>query len=95
MGRVALSSQARKDLDDIWLYIGRDSPAAADRFIDDILKTCWTLADSPLMGRSRPELGQRLRSFPHRGYMIFYRPIRGGIQVARVAQGRRSTASLF
>ena len=95
MSRVVLSSRARKDLDDIWLYIARDNPAAADRFIDDILKTCRTLADSPLMGRSRPELARQLRSFPHRGYMIFYRPIRGGIPVARVAQGRRSIASLF
>ena len=34
MSRVVLSSRARKDLDDIWLYIARDNPAAADGFID-------------------------------------------------------------
>ncbi len=47
------------------------------------------------MGRSRPDLGRQLRSFPYRGYLIFYRPIQGGIEVARVVQGRRNIASLF
>lgn len=95
MGRAVLSPLAEADLDAIWLYIARDSPAAADRFIDGVLRTCRTLADSPSMGRSRQELGHQLRSFSHRSYVIVYRPIRGGIEVARVVQGRRDIGALF
>ena len=95
MSRVVLSSRGEADLDNIWLFIAQHSPADADRFIDAILATCQTLAGSPMMGRARPELGRNLRGFPHRRYLIVYRPIRGGIEVTRIVHGSRRLSSLF
>ena len=41
------------------------------------------------MGRDRSDLAARVRSFPHRNYMIFYRRFHRGIQIVRVIHGQR------
>ncbi len=49
----------------------------------------------PYMGRQREELAARLRSFPVGSYVIFYRPIDDGIEVARILHGARDFPPLF
>ncbi|MGD1104127.1 MAG: type II toxin-antitoxin system RelE/ParE family toxin [Terriglobia bacterium] len=95
MAKIERSSQAQRDLVDIWLYIANDSPAAADKFLDQIDTLCKLLSTSPLLGRSREELGRSLRSFPVGDYLIFYRPKRTGIVVVRVLSGYRDLDKLL
>jgi toxin ParE1/3/4 len=47
------------------------------------------LMQNPLAGRERPELQQRLRSFPVGNYIIFYVPLPDGIEIVRVMNGRQ------
>jgi toxin ParE1/3/4 len=95
LAKIERSSQAERDLVDIWLYIANDNPAAADKFLDQIDTICKVLSASPLLGRSREELGRRLRSFPVGDYLIFYRPKRTGIAVVRVLSGYRDLDKLL
>lgn len=96
MSRVDLSAAAERDLDEIWRYIAQDSPEMADRFIDRLLATCHdTLAPSPRIGKSREELAPGLRSFPVLPYLLFYRPIEDGIEIARILHGRRDVTALL
>jgi len=95
MKEARLSVQARTDLEEIWVYIAEDSPAAADRIIDRILVTCQKLARSPRIGRSRADLASGIRCFPVDKYIIFYRMAKSGIEVARVLSGYRDIDMLF
>ena len=95
MAKIERSSQAQRDLLDFWLYIANDSPATADKFLDQIETICKLLSASPVPGRSREELGHSLRSFPVGDYLIFYRPKRTGIVVVRVLSGYRDLDKLL
>jgi len=50
--RIVKNEQALQDLEGIWLYIGRDSPKAADRMIDRLEHSIGMLRDHPETGRS-------------------------------------------
>lgn len=95
MSRYRKTSRAEQDLLDIWLYIATDNIDAADRVIDQIDAACRTLARSPGLGQSRPELGQDVRSFPVRSYLVFYRKAPPTIQVLRVLHGARDIPAAF
>ncbi len=95
MRRYRLSEQSRSDLDDIWLYIASDNVTAADRFIDDHLSKFQPLATQPGIGRTGDELAGSLRSFPVGNYVIFYRAMQDGIEVARVLSGFRDMPNVF
>jgi toxin ParE1/3/4 len=47
------------------------------------------------MGQDRSELMAGLFSFPVGNYVIYYRPIDGGIEVVRVLHGPRETQPRF
>jgi len=95
MPEILRHPKAEADLDETWSYIAQDDPNSADRFIDLIEERCSLLAENPLMGRSRPELGSNLRSFPVDNYLIFYIPMENGIEIVRVVSGRRDIDALF
>lgn len=95
MARVLRSHLAERDLVDIWSFIAKDSPDAADRFLDLLAEKCEMLAKWPEAGRRREELAPRLRSFPVERYMIFYRQSEHGIEVVRVLSAYRDVGTLF
>ena len=96
MRRYRLSRRAKKDLDEIWLYIARDNIEAATRFVDLLTDKFPLLADSPRMGRLREDLQPDLRSFPVKNYLIFYRSLgKTGVAIVRVVHGARDLKSLF
>jgi toxin ParE1/3/4 len=95
MARVLRTKRARADLLEIWLYIAKDSPVAADRLMDRIDAICNTLATQPLMGQARPELAPNLRSISVGNYVIYFRPLADGIEVERVLSGARDVDALF
>ena len=70
------SPQAEQDLLEIWLYIAEDSPDNADRFLDKLNDTAQRLAEFKQIGIERPELADKLFSFPVDNYMLYYRQIK-------------------
>jgi toxin ParE1/3/4 len=90
------------DIVDIADYIAADANlAAADRFIAAVEKTCEQLARMPGIGSrwedEDPELTD-VRFSPvtkFKKYLIYYRPIEGGIEILRVIHGARNTRRLL
>ena len=95
MNQYRVSDAARSDLDEIWFYIAQDNVDAADRFLRAIVSRFPKLAAMPQIGRAREELSPRLRSFPVGRYIIFYRPMENGVEIARVLHGARDFPPLF
>jgi toxin ParE1/3/4 len=95
MANVFRAPLAEADLDDLWDYVARDSDSAADALIDTIVEKCRMLANHPEMGERRPELAHDLRSFVVGNYVVFYRSIKDGIEVARVLHSARDINALF
>jgi toxin ParE1/3/4 len=92
-----LAKRARADLDDIWHSIVREtgSEMLADRQVDAITSRFSLLAEHPRLGRARDDdLGPGRRSFPADDYIIVYRIVGAGLQILRVAHGRRNFAWL-
>jgi toxin ParE1/3/4 len=95
MSSYSLTQQAADDLNEIHDFIATDNVTAALRFIDRLEEKFQAIAESPEIGRTRKELAPNLRSFPVGNYVIFYRPIKAGIQVIRVLHGARDIEALF
>lgn len=95
MSRYVLTVQARLDIKEINLFIARENPQAATRFVNAVEEKCKVLADFPNMGRSYDYLAPSLRGFSVSNYIIFYRPIENGIEVERVLSGYRDFDALF
>jgi toxin ParE1/3/4 len=93
--KVLLKPQAEADLIEIWTYIAQESPARADRLLDEIDEKSQTLAQSPFIGKARDELGPHIRSFPIGNYVLFYQRIKDGIEIIRVLHGARDIEALF
>jgi len=95
MSRYRLDSGAQTDLDEIYDYVAQESLSAADRLIDSIQERFVLLAAHPLMGQARPELAPNVRSFAVGNYVVFYRPRKDGIEVARVIHSARDVECQF
>ena len=93
-----VSPRAEADLDDIWLYVARESSSleVADRLIDSITQRFLFLADFPQSGRARDNsFGTSLRSFPIGEYVIVYCVVGSDVFILRVVHGRRDLEDLF
>jgi toxin ParE1/3/4 len=93
-----LSPRAEADLDEIWLYVARESSSleTADRLIDAITDRFCRLADFPWMGRSREQdFGPGFRSFAVGEYVIVYCVDGEDVLILRVVHGRRQLEDLF
>lgn len=95
MSLYRVSGDARRDLDEIWRYIARDNPEAADQFVRVITLRFNSLASQPHMGRLRKELSEKIRSHAVGNYIIFYRPTNDGIEIVRILHGARDLPPLF
>lgn len=94
-GNFDLSEPARNDLKEIWLYIAENNPASADRTLQELKKKFQLLAENPQLGKSQDQLIVRLRTFPHKKYVIFYFPKKNGIEIYRVLHGARDFEDLL
>lgn len=96
MARVVLSRRAKVDLLQIWNYLAEKAGLeVADRTIRYLYDRCESLADSPGFGELQPQLGEGIRSFSAKKYMIFFGRLPDGIKVLRVFHGSRDWESLF
>lgn len=89
MSCVEFLPLAKVDLIDIWYYIASDNVVAADKFLESLEKLTDMLAQHPYVGRERKEFSRALRSIPHGRYMVFYRPVEGGVEILRVLSAAR------
>jgi toxin ParE1/3/4 len=90
MRKYRLAPLAKADLDEIWLYVARKaSLKMADRLVDSITDSFPILANVPELGRKRPEIGQGVRCFAVRRYLVYYRDSRDGIVISRVIHRMR------
>jgi toxin ParE1/3/4 len=88
------TGQAEDDLVAIWLHIAADSPAAADRVLDELDHRSQLLAREPRVGPARNDIAPGLRYFPSGRYLILYRLIPNGIEVVRYVHGARDLFAL-
>lgn len=95
MSRFRLSHLARIDLARIHHYIARDKPGAADRQVARFFRTIHTLAKHPELGQRYPDFGDNLRGLSVGTYVIFYRPMTNGVEVARMVSGFQDLDALF
>ncbi|HEY8750394.1 MAG TPA: type II toxin-antitoxin system RelE/ParE family toxin [Tepidisphaeraceae bacterium] len=92
---VRRSQLAIEDYRNIWRYISVNNPDAADELLRTIDSKLELYAEHPYMGTVRDALSQGLRSFPVGRYVIFYRVVSDGIEVARVLHGSRDLQKFF
>jgi plasmid stabilization system protein ParE len=91
-----LSTDADRDLDDIWAYIARDNIDAADRWIDKLFEAFEALGQSPGMGHTREDLTPHAVLFwPVGAYLIIYRVTRRPIEIVAVTQGSRDVPAFL
>ena len=88
--RLRWTRLAERDLDDIAVYIGQDSPAAAARVVLEIIeRTETSLARHIAMGRSGRVLGTRELVIAGLPYIVPYRVRDGVIEILRVLHTSR------
>lgn len=98
MARVERSPDAEQDLVEIGVYIAEQSGSeeVAYRLLETIAETCDLLATYPEMGEVRKEfVTGEYRSFSVGNYVIYYRPMTGGVQISRVLHGARDHGFLL
>jgi toxin ParE1/3/4 len=95
MKQIRISDAARLDRIEIWLHIANDNPGAADNLIEEFDEKLRMLAESPGLGRLRPELGLEVRYFPIANYLIFYQEVPDAIRVLRIIHGARRLEGLI
>jgi toxin ParE1/3/4 len=96
------SNQARTDLLEIYLMIGLEQPAAAERYFDRIGAKAELLRAQPRMGVRRPDIRPTMRMLVEAPYLLLYRtdpdtddgPI-GAVEIIRVIDGRRDLNRTF
>lgn len=95
MSRFRIAHKAQRDLDEIWCYIGSFDVHAADRWLDEVERLFKVLSIRTHAGQARPDLAPALRFLPVGSYLIFYRPIEDGVEIARVIHGGRDYGPEF
>jgi toxin ParE1/3/4 len=93
-----VAPRAETDLDDIWLYVARESGSTdiANRLIDTITDRFFTLAQFPYIGRSREaDFGPGYRNLAVGEYVIVYCVENDDALILRVVHGRRHLEALF
>jgi toxin ParE1/3/4 len=97
MSRFTLDPAVRDDLDEIWDFIGihGNNPAAATRQIETLYETFVLLATQPLLGQTREDLGEDLRAFAVRPFVVLYRPKSHGVEVVQVVHSARDIRAVL
>lgn len=98
VSRYHLAAEAKNELDEIWLYVARESGniQIASSLIDNITDRFQLLAQNPELGRRRDyDLQLNLRSFAVGNYVIFYRHAGQGIRILHVLHGSRDITRLL
>lgn len=88
------TERAEHDLIDIWLFIAKENPQAADQTLINIDDACQRLLDFPLSGPIRDDIAEGFRHLTVGNYLILYRVLDDGIEIVRCLHGARNLKSL-
>ena len=94
MPRYSVATEAQRDLDDIWVFIAQKDVDAARRMLAAIRERFPPLGRFPELGRSA-DFAPDLRRFAAPPYVIFCRPVEGGVEIVRVLHGARNLDEVF
>jgi plasmid stabilization system protein ParE len=90
MPACEISPEALADMEGISTFIAADDPDAADRIIEEFFAAFDQLAAWPRSGHVRPDLAERqVRFWPVRSYLVVYRELANGIQIAAILHASR------
>lgn len=97
---VHLIGDAEQDLLEIYEYVARhDSPAKADRLLDDLERTILKLESMPSSGHVPPELERvgvtEFREVFFKPYRIIYHVLKSDVYVHCVLDGSRALQDLL
>jgi toxin ParE1/3/4 len=95
MKRYRIAPFGRLDLDEIYVYIARDNPAAARRWLKKAMEQFSWLAKNPDTGQALEELRPNLRCISHGPYVIYFRKHSDHVQILRVLHGARDHTGLI
>jgi toxin ParE1/3/4 len=101
VSKVIIRDSALNDLDQISADIGKSSPGASVRFLEEAQRAFQLISDIPGIGTPRdfdvPSLqGVRMCPIPRfRRYLIFYLPGYESIEIVRVLHGSRNLLAIF
>jgi len=88
--RFSWTDRALADLEAIGDYIARDNPAAAERWVLQLMAIAENAGRNPLAGRRVPELSRDdVREVFRRTYRIVYRVTDEQLEVLTVFEGHR------
>lgn len=92
---LEITDRAEADIEDIYLYIARESyQSYAESFASKAFKTFDLLCQNPLMGTERPRSGQGVRFYPVDKANIYYRVVSDRLQVLRVLHSALDSGKL-
>jgi toxin ParE1/3/4 len=96
------SNQARTDLLEIYVMIGLEQSAAAERYFDRIEDKARLLKSQPRMGMRRSDIRPSMRMLVEAPYLILYRTDPdtdegqvSTVEIVRVIDGRRDLSGIF
>jgi len=98
---IRLTPRADEDIDDCFGYLAAQSMSAAERFLESLHRATRQIADTPKMG-TRVELRSKKRLELRRwglggfeNYVVYYRPIEGGISIVRILHAARDRDAIL
>lgn len=95
LAQLLITPLAEQDLEAIGDYIAQDNPRRALSFIEELRNQCERIARNPQGYRTRPELGEGLRSCAHGHYVIFFEANAQDVLIIRVLHGARDLPNLL
>lgn len=102
MTELVWSNQARTDLLEIYVMIGVDQLAAAERYLDRIEAKVHLLKSQPRLGVRRSDIRPSMRVLVEAPYLLLYRTdpdtdegTIGTVEIIRVIDGRRDLSRIF
>ncbi|MBT0731150.1 type II toxin-antitoxin system RelE/ParE family toxin [Rosenbergiella nectarea] len=93
--RLGISPQAEQDIEAIGDYIAQDNPVRALSFTEELYQQCLLIAESPVIYRERPELGQSIRSCAYGRYLNVFSVLDTEVRIERLLHGSRDIIRLF
>lgn len=100
--RLVWTPQARTDLIDIYLTIGIEQPAAAERYLAKMEQKANLLVGQPRLGVRKPEIHPAARMLIECPYVLLYETepdtdegLIDAVQIVRVVDGRQDLRTVF
>lgn len=64
-------------------------------FTEELYQQCLLIAESPVIYKERPELGQSVRTCTYGRYLIMFRVLDIEVRIERLLHGSRDIITLF